>query len=70
MKSLWMFSKEMMGTRNERKTIKLNRISKKTFPLQRIVDQPQIDFDIKHITKKTMYKSFKRIDVLHHFIRE
>ena len=54
--SLDVFNKEMtLGTRNERKTIKLNRISKKTFPLHRIVDQPQKDFDIKHITEKSMY---------------
>jgi hypothetical protein len=51
------FNKEMLlGTRHEGKVIKLNRISKKTFPLHRIVDQPPLlDFDIKHITEKPLY---------------
>ena len=55
--SIDVLNKEMLlGTRHEGRTIQLNRISKKTFPLHRIVDQPPLlDFDIKHITEKPMH---------------
>jgi hypothetical protein len=46
--SLDVFNKEMrIGTHQDGKTIKLNRITKKSFPLYRIVNQPHLDFDIK-----------------------
>jgi hypothetical protein len=66
--SLYVFNKEMLlGTRQEGRTIKLNRISKKTFPLHRIVDQPPLlDFDIKHITEKPLYK--KMLNLLMSYI--
>ena len=56
----------MLGAQHERRAIKLNRITKKKFPLHRIVDQPQIDFNIKHITEKSMYQ--KVLNVLMSFI--
>jgi hypothetical protein len=65
--SLDVFNKEMvLGAQHERRTIKLNLTTNKTFPLHRIVDQPQIDFDIKHITEKSMYT--KVLNVLMSFI--
>lgn len=43
-------NKEMrLGSEENLKIIKLNQLKKKTFPLYRVVDQPRIEFDIKHI---------------------
>ena len=53
------FNKEMtLGPSTKGNIIKLNRIITKTFPLYRIVDQPNLDFDIKHIKDKSMYTKF------------
>ena len=52
-------NKEMqMGTMDNYKTIKLNQLTKKTFPLYRVVDQPRIDFDIKHIAEIPVRNKF------------
>jgi hypothetical protein len=53
------FNKEMrIGTHQDGKTIKLNRITKKSFPLYRIVDQPHLDFEIGHLKEKPLYVKF------------
>ena len=57
--SLDVFNKEMrIGTHQDGKTIKLNRITKKSFPLYRIVDQPHLDFEINHLKGKPLYLKF------------
>jgi len=57
--SLDVFNKEMrIGTHQDGKTIKLNRITKKSFPLYRIVDQPHLDFEIGHLKEKPLYIKF------------
>jgi hypothetical protein len=65
-------NKEMrMGTMDNYKTIKLNQLKKKTFPLYRVVDQPRIDFDIKHIADIPIRNKFLRsISKIHDYFRK
>jgi hypothetical protein len=52
--------KEMrLGTNDNVKIIKLNQLKKKTFPLYRVVDQPRIDFDMKHIKELPVRNKFR-----------
>jgi hypothetical protein len=52
-------NKEMrLGKEENIKIIKLNQLKKKTFPLYRVVDQPRIDFDIKHIKEIPVRNKF------------
>ncbi|EFX61698.1 hypothetical protein DAPPUDRAFT_338418, partial [Daphnia pulex] len=59
-----------IGTHQDGKTIKLNRITKKSFPLYRIVDQPHLDFEIGHLKEKplTLLDLGKTTAIKHHIV--
>ena len=60
--SLDVANKEMkLGVAPHHHTIKLNRISKKMFPLYRMDDNPHPDFNIQHIKHNPMYSIFRTL---------